>query len=239
MSRANLLSRTIITLTAALVLAPGARAQISWEGQSGVFLNPLAYPIAPGKVQASAHYIDLERVGTISTFSVAGGLRGNVEIGFTRIASGVTGVASQNVIPVKWQFVKETSKIPGVAANIIYRDLVGTGSITDYGLTGTKVLKAGTSTVIVSGGFRYTKALGVGLFGIADSARVRWEASAAIFVNPKLILGAEYKEQIGARAWRDIALRYLYSKNLTIDVGLANFAPSLSNQVAAGITWAW
>ncbi len=225
------------TLVVLLALAADrSSAQLNWEGQGGVFLNALPFTTAPGRYEASTHYINLDRLGEVTTFSVAAGLRGNVEIGLTRITSGVSGVPSQNVVPVKWFFQTETPTRPAVAATLIARDLVGVGGATDLGLSAAKVVKIGTSTVLLDLGVRSTKVVGNGLFGKASGARIKWEGSAAVFVTKTLILGTEFKEQIGGRTWTDLALRYIASDRVNVDLGVANFGPAINNQVAVGVT---
>ena len=104
MHRITIVVLSALALLAALLPAPAARAQLNWEGPGGVFLNALAYAPAAGKIQASPHYIDLDLLGTMTTFSVAGGVPGGIEVGFTRAVSGVSGVGHQTIVPLKWQF---------------------------------------------------------------------------------------------------------------------------------------
>lgn len=230
-------TRRTLALVLLLHAAAGARAQLNWEGQGGIFINPLAYPTAAGKLEASVHHIDLDRFGTLQTIGVSGGLGHGIEVGFTHIRSTVDGVYDQNVVPLKWQFVKERPDAPAIAASAVFRDLNGHGSATDYGVTATKVLRLGSSSVALSAGGRVTKALGVGLFGINGAYQVRWEGAVAVFVTKRLILGAEIKQQIDARAWRDVALRYVLSDHAILDLGIANFGTGLDNQLAIGFTF--
>jgi hypothetical protein len=58
-----------------------------------------------------------------------------------------------------------------------------------------------------------------------------------VFVTPKLAIGTEFKQQINANTWKDLAVRYVVSKNLNIDAGIADLAPGLRNQYALGLTW--
>ena len=58
--------RTVTTLVVALLVISAttvACAQATWEGPTGVFLNPLALNLAQGKVAASVHYLNLQRGG--------------------------------------------------------------------------------------------------------------------------------------------------------------------------------
>lgn len=220
-----------------LAASLAANAQLNWEGQGGVFLNPLAYPTPPGTVQASTHYIDLDRLGSVTTFSVSGGLAGGLELGYTRITSTAAGVRDQNVLPIKWRFAAETADLPAAAVTLIYRDLVGGKNATDIGLVGTKVLTLGATPVVVIVGARLTKGLGVGLFGVGDRTRLKWEASAAAFVTKRVALGLEVKEQIAGTTWTAVALRYDAGGDWNVDLGVANFGPAINNQFAVGVTW--
>jgi hypothetical protein len=226
----------LVGASLALAALPAA-AQLSWDGQSGVFLNTLAFAAPRGSVQGASHYINLDPAGYLVTYGVAAGLRNGIEVGITRVNSHVTSVADQNVLQAKWQFVTETPVVPAAAAWATNRTIIGVGDATDVGITATKVLPVPKHPVIVSLGLRSTKALGNGLFGIAANRKVKWEGDAAVFVTSKLIVGGEFREQIAGRTWTDFAVRYLATDRLNVDVGVANFAPGLSSQVAAGLTW--
>ncbi len=234
-----MIRRCMLSL-AVLVLASVARpsaAQLNWDGQGGAFLNALAFPTAAGSIQAAFHFIDLESLGTIKTYSVNGGLRGGIEVGFNRVNTNVTGVADQNLLHAKWQFLAAEGNRPALAAWLVYRDLLGGADATDYGLTATTVLKPGGTPVVVSGGLRSTKSRGMALFGVGDRRRLKWEGSVAVFANPRLLFATEFKEQIGGRTWTDLAVRYLAGKGVNVDVGVANFGPGINNQFALGITY--
>ncbi len=86
-------------------------------------------------------------------------------------------------------------------------------------------------------GLRSTKALGLGLFGIGNSRETKLEGSAALFVTPKFAVGTEFKQQIDASTWTDIALRYIASNTLNIDAGIADFGPSINRQFALAATY--
>lgn len=214
-----------------------AHAAQNWDGQTGIFLNPLAYTAAPGSFETSSHYADLGTLGSVSTYSVTSGLKGNIELGYTRYQSNVDGVKNQNNISAKWQFAKETANSPALAVWAIHRDLSGDKNSFDYGLSATKIVTIANKPLVVDAGIRSTEAVGLGLFGIGDDRKIKTEASVAYFVTPKFAVGGEFKQQIGGRAWNDLAFRYVANDRLNIDAGLANFGPTLNNQIALAATY--
>ena len=230
------LASVVLVFTGAASSCLGA---LNWEGSSGVFMNPIAYPIAQKKVETAVHYIDLDNLGSIETFSVTGGIAPNVDLGFTRLTTDANGVRDQNILHAKWQFVKETPQAPAVAAWVLYRDTVGGKSSADIGLTATKVIPIGKNPLILEGGVRSTKAIGNGLFGFSSNRKLQLDAAIAYFVTKNVIIGTEYREQPDSRNWTDVAVRYQATKDLNIDLGIANFAPGINNQVALGVTYAF
>lgn len=230
----------VIVAAAAFALAAApARAALNWEGQSGVFMNALAFTLGANKTEAGYHFIDLDSVGNIHTASVTHGLGGKAEVGYTRVFTDVPGVNDQNIVHAKYQFLPETKDTPAAAVWVLHRDLVGAGSTTDYGVLASKVLSViKDHPVIVSLGARSTKSLAQGLYGIGDR-EMRFDGLVAVFVTQNLIVGGEFRQQVGSEAWGDIAARYIVNKNLNVDVGLANFGKGFRNQLALGATWAF
>lgn len=226
-----------LAMLAAFVLANSATAALNLEGQSGIFLNTLAYPVGASKVEASSHTVDLGNLGSVTSYNLATGFKGSLEFGYTAIASSVTGVKDQNLFLGKWQFAKETKDLPAVALWAIYRSLTDGPSSTDYGLSATKIVKTAKRPLVLDVGVRSTRAIGLGLFGFQNDRETKLEGSAALFITPKLALGTEFKQQIGGRAWHDIALRYVPSSSFNIDFGIANLNSALDNQVALAATW--
>lgn len=220
-----------------VVLAGCAMAALHLEGQSGVFLNALAYPLGASKFEVSSHTVDLDSLGSVTTYNLASGFKGNLEFGYTGIASSVNGVKDQSLFLGKWQFAKETNGTPAVAVWVIQRNLADGPSSADFGLSATKIVKAGKLPLVLDLGVRSTRAIGLGLFGFQSDRETKFEGSTALFVTPKLAVGTEFKQQIGGRAWRDIALRWVPSSNLNIDFGIANLNSALDNQVALAATW--
>lgn len=235
----HLRTATRLLLIAAVIVsvAAPAGAQLNYQGQGGVFINPLAYPTASGKLEVATHYIDLDGLGALSTYSLTKGIGKGVEIGYTRFASHVSGVNSQNLLHAKWQLISETPTRPAVAFSVLDRNLVGGANSAEAAVIASKAIPLGQQTLILDLGFRGTKAVGDGLFGIHNSWGTKWEGAAALALNKNVIVGTEFRQQIDGRSWSDIALRFTVNDHLNLDLGVANFAPGLNRQIAAGITW--
>jgi hypothetical protein len=230
----------VLTVALATLLSTGsAFAALHLEGQSGIFLNSLAYPVAPSKIEASIHYVDLDPLGSISTQSVSFGLKNNVELGYTHISTDVPGVNDQNLFVGKWQFSPETKQLPAFSILAAQRSIDSKGSSLDYGLTATKVVIVGKKPLVLDLGIRNTKAVGIGLFGWSKDRKWKSEGSFAYFILPNLAVGSEYKQQIDGQTWRDIAVRYVANSNWNIDFGIADLGPAIDNQVALAVTHAW
>ena len=214
-----------------------AWAALNLEGQSGVFLNSLAYTLDPGRFEASNHHVNLDGLGSVTSFSLSTGLRDGVEVGMTRLTSTVSGVKDQTVFLAKWQFAKERKSSPAAALWIERRDLSGGENSTDFGISATKLTTLSKRPVVLDIGVRSTKALGLGLFGFGTDRKLKLEGSAAVFLTPEFAAGVEFKQQIEAETWKDIAFRYVASDNLNIDGGIADLGPGLGNQIALAATW--
>lgn len=234
--------RTATTLLAAAALATmtaHSHAALNWEGQTGVFLNPLAYTAAEGTHEVSGHFISVDSAGSVKSLSYTAGLKGNVELGYTRVFTDVAGVNDQNIVHAKWQFLPERDETPAVAVWALYRDAESGGSGTDFGVAATKIVMAGDKPLVLDLGVRYTDASGHGLFGFTGDEKLKLEGSIAYFVLPNLAVGAEFRQQPGTRTWKDLAVRYVVNEHLNIDVGLADLGPTIDNQLALGFTYAW
>jgi hypothetical protein len=233
------MKRFYIAATAAAVLV-GAQcmswAALSLEGQSGIFLNGLAYTVNPGKTEVSAHDVNLSGLGSVQTYSITTGLTHGIELGYTRIGSEVSGVASQDVINAKWNFAKESKTAPAISVWTISRSLTGGSNSIDFGVSASKIIPLGKTPLVVDLGARSTRAKGLGLFGYSNDREVKLEGSAAIFLTKKFAVGTEFKEQIGGDTWKDIAFRYVASDKLNIDAGIADLGPGLRNQIALAAT---
>ena len=81
---------TGVMLLSAAGIAPAAAQNLNWEGQTGVFVTPLAY-VAPsgqrglGKPAVAYHFLNAgEVLGNFHQASVTIGLFGRTEFGYTR-----------------------------------------------------------------------------------------------------------------------------------------------------------
>ncbi|HEY3297961.1 MAG TPA: DUF3034 family protein [Armatimonadota bacterium] len=227
----------VLATMGTMLIACAAHAALSLEGQNGIFLNSLAYPVNANKLELSSHYVDLSDLGGVNTYNVTAGLPDDVELGYTKITSSVTGVKDQNLFLGKWQFKPETKSTPALAAWVIDRHLNGGDGSTDYGLSATKCVKVANRPTVLDLGVRSTKALGLGLFGFGDDRKLKLEGSAAIFLTKNFAVGAEFKQQIGGDTWKDIAFRYVASDSLNIDAGIADLGPGLRRQIALAATY--
>ena len=129
-----------VLLALVFTLAAIAPAQsLNWEGQTGVFVTPLAYTAASpannvGKPIVAYHFLDAGPVlGDFHTASVTEGLFGRVELGYTRvfhgdgstpalsplwtggfnIAHGKVNVIKENAAKQKW--------LPAISAGFVER----------------------------------------------------------------------------------------------------------------------
>jgi hypothetical protein len=223
----------ILTLASAAI----SHAALNLEGQSGIFLNALAYPLAAGKLETSAHAVDLDTLGSVSTFNLTTGLKSNFELGYTKVVSAVTSVQDQNILHAKWLFLPESKSVPALAVWAANRNVTGLGTTQDWGVAATKALTIGGHTTVVDVGTRSTRGLGLGLFGFTPKREWELEGSLALFITKKLAVATEFKQQIGAKTWTDYAIRYQASDKLNLDAGIANLNSALNNQVALAATW--
>jgi len=213
-----------------------AHAALDFEGQSGVFLNALAYPLGANKVEVGGHYLSLNSLGQVDTFNLGVGLKKNLELGYTELTTTVDGLKNQNILSAKWQAVAEKKDIPAVAVWAQARHQESGSGSTDLGVSVTKVI-SGDHPIILDLGARRTKALGIGLFGFNHDYKTKLEGVAAVFVTKKLIVGTEFKQQINSKTWTDIAARYVVNNHFNLDAGIADLGPGLGNQIALAATW--
>lgn len=219
----------------ALAVVSPAFGALGLEGQSGLAMNTWAYTVAPEKTEASVHFVSMDSAGNVMTYAVTRGLKGGVEIGYTRVATSVRGISDQNIVHAKWQILKEKKVLPAVSVWALDRDLAG-GSSPDFGAVATKLMP-GRYPLEVSLGVRSTKAVGFGLYGFADEKKTKVEAAAGVRVTKKLWVATEVNQQFGSRAWKDVAVRYKANRQLTLDAGLGNLGPAHDNQLALGVSW--
>ena len=132
--------RRAVLLALSLLVAGAASAQsLNWEGQTGVFITPLAYTAASpndsiGKPIIAYHYLDAGDVlGSFHTASATVGLIGRIEFGYTRIfhqAADTPGLSPLwkggfNIVHAKANLVKENSAgqkwLPAISAGFVAR----------------------------------------------------------------------------------------------------------------------
>jgi hypothetical protein len=120
-------------------LGVSSAQSLNWEGQTGVFVTPLAYTAASpnnnvGKPIVAYHYLDAGDVlGGFHTASVTEGLFGRVEFGYTRTfhqAGDTTGLSPLwdggfNIVHGKVNVVRENAGknnwLPAISAGFVAR----------------------------------------------------------------------------------------------------------------------
>jgi hypothetical protein len=199
---------------ALLCFAHVAQAQsLGWEGETGVFITPLAYTVATQERKValpvlSYHYLYGGSVlGSFSQLSVTSGLANRVEFGYTRTVhdSGSDAALSPlwtkgfNIFHAKGAMVKENAFkqawMPQISTGLILRTQVrNVGGVTqnrdttnaDLYVVATKTItQVKPMAILLSGGVKGTNAELIGLGGNAD----HWQpagfgAVAFVFAGP-------------------------------------------------------
>ena len=217
-----------------------AWSQATWEGPTGVFLNPLALTQAQGKWEASAHYLDLEPVGSLTTLGLSYGGK-NWEAGYTRagLAVGAPKDCAIDIVHAKVVVVPFKGEWPQIAVGGIARSTHGGDDTNDIYLAATKVFKTSTP-IIASVTVRNTNANWCGLLGKDDGGRsTDLGGFLGFVVKPNLILGAEYYGQGDDPAWTDLAFRWTVNPTTFIDGGVAHISHDWNRQVAVALTHQW
>jgi hypothetical protein len=206
----HLASILAIALLSALGVAadpPGVSAQtLNWEGQTGIFVTPLAYT-APssdksmGHPIVAYHYLDAGPVlGRFHQASVTAGAFGRVEFGYTRNfhQDGDTAGLSQlwssgfNVFHGKLNFLRENvarqSWVPALSVGFVVRSQVrNVGGVIrardttnqDFYVVATKTVTRIGVPLVLNAGFKVTNASLLGLVGNAPAYKGRGFGSAA------------------------------------------------------------
>lgn len=227
---------TTLTVVALTVLAASfAFAQGTWEGPTGVFLNPLAIDLAQGKTQASIHYLNLQPAGGLTTVGATYGVAKNLEVGLTYADLSAGAQTQFEILHAKYIALPFKGEAPAVAVGTILRNAEGGSSTNDFYLAATKVFPAKTP-IIASLTVRNTNGLGSGLFG-RDTERT-WNVGGFLGVQalPNLIAGFEYYGQPKVEDWKDFAVRYIVDPNTFIDAGIARINDTFKNQLAVAVT---
>ena len=197
---------------AALVAAGTASAQsLNWEGQTGVFITPLAYAASSpnnsiGKPIVAYHFLDAGDVlGYFHTASATVGLFSRAEFGYTRTfhQDGDTASLSPlwkggfNIVHAKVNVVKENSAgqkwLPAVSAGFVVRsqDQNVSGVLASRNYTNADFYAVATKTVtqvkklpvVLNFGYKATNASVFGLAGNAPGYKGRAFGAAAFVVK--------------------------------------------------------
>jgi hypothetical protein len=192
----------LITLGALLTGGMLHAQNLGLEGETGVFVTPLAYTVASpannvGRPVVSFHFLDHGSVvGTFSNISVTAGAFGRLEFGYTRDVHTTGGSPTLsplwhngfNIVHGKVNIVPENtgkqSWIPAVSAGFLVRTQVHNvgGAIAnkdshngDVYVVASKTITQikGLPPIIVSGGVRGTNAELWGIAGNAESFQAR------------------------------------------------------------------
>ncbi len=202
---------TVGILAATAGSAPAAAQSLNWEGQTGVFVTPLAYtaPSSPhgiGTPIVAYHFLNAgEVLGNFHQASVTVGLLGRTEFGYTRSehqAGSTQGLSDLwsggfNILHGKLNLVPENAQkhgwVPALSAGFVLRtqDHHVSGVLTDrdnknadFYLVATKtVSQIKKVPVILNLGYKATNASVFGLAGNAPAYRGRLFGAAAFVFN--------------------------------------------------------
>jgi hypothetical protein len=228
---------TLLTLAVSITLAATgvSWSQATWDGPTGVFLNPLALTLGQGLTQASVHYLDLQPAGSLTTYGVEYGVNQRLEVGLTEANLAVGGANALDILNAKYVVRPVGGKGPGVAVGTVLRSAHGGDNTSDFYVVATQVFPT-KAPIIASVTVRSTNGLGSGLFGKADDRSTQLGGVLAVQARPNLILAVEYFDQPEAPAWKDLAVRYVVSPNTFLDAGLADLNDTFGNQIALAVT---
>lgn len=229
-------SSIVVSGILTFVLAISAiHAQSTWDGPTGAYLNPLAINIGEGKTQGSVHYVDLQPVGSLTTFGAKYGITDRLEAGLTQANFSAGGSNKVDIFHAKYLLQPLGGGKPGIALGTVLRNGHSTASTSDFYLVGTHVFPT-SKPIIASLAVRSTNALGSGLFGKASDRSTELGGFLGVQINPNLIPNVEYYQQPGGPAWKDLGVRYIASPTTYWDFGVADLGTGLSNQLALGVT---
>ena len=220
----------------ALATSP-AWSQANWEGPTGAFLSPLAFVRPARSSQVSAHYVDLQPVGSLSSWGYTYG-GGTWEAGVTRTNLSLGGSADFDLFHAKWIALPSTGEAPQVALGAIARNSHAGAGTTDVYAVATKVFPA-KIPVIASLTVRNTNGLGSGLFGKNTERTTELGGFLGVQATPNFTIGVEYWEQPRVRPWRDICSRWVVTPTTFVELGVANINDTFDNQVCLAFTHQW
>jgi hypothetical protein len=231
----KLTSFVVIAIAVTTLAAGSAWSQATWDGPTGAFLNPLALTQPDGQIQGSVHYLDLQPLGSLTTFGVTYGVTDRLEVGASQLHPSVPGGGTVNLFHAKYLLHPLAPGKLGVAVGGIYRDASGGPSTSDFYAVATTIVPT-SKPIIASLTVRSTDGLGSGLFGPATSRATQLGGFFGVQVTPKLIPNVEWFAQPEGRDWRDVGVRYIASPNTFWDFGVANVGSGLNDQFALGVT---
>jgi hypothetical protein len=197
---------------------------LNWEGQTGVFVTPLAYTVPSTDKGLSLpvvayHYLDAGPVlGGFHQLSISMGAFGRVEFGYSRDlheTGGTTGLSNLwsggfNAFHGKLNFLKERrSWLPALSVGFVVRSQVqNVGGVLsgkettneDFYLVATKtVTEIRKLPLVFNFGFKATNASLLGLAGNATAYRGRLFGAAAFALKgpgkSTILLGSEVLQQ--------------------------------------------
>jgi hypothetical protein len=206
----RLVRRWSVPVVAMAVWAGAARAQsLNWDGQTGIFITPLAYTAASpadgfGKPIVAYHFLDAGPVlGDFHTISVTEGLAKRIEFGYTRALHNDGSDASlsplwrggYNVFQAKVNIVEENAGknawLPAISGGFVVRSQDGnvSGALAspqrnytngDYYLVASKtVTQTKKVPLVLNLGYKATNAQVYGLAGNAPGYKGRLFGAAA------------------------------------------------------------
>jgi len=206
--------RTLFIPLIALLIGSAVQAQnLGLEGETGVFVTPLAYTVASpannlGLPAVGYHFLDAGSViGTFSKISVTEGAFSRIEFGYTRDAHTTAGVPSLsplwhngfNIVHGKVNLIRENAGkhnwLPAISVGSLVRTQVHNvgGAIVNKDTHNEDVYIVATKTVtqtkgmpiLLSGGIRGTNAELWGMAGNASRFQGRaFGAVAFVFKGP-------------------------------------------------------
>ncbi len=206
-------SRLLGALAFAAAVVPAAAQSLNWEGQTGVFITPLAYT-APssttgfGKPAVAYHFLNAGPVlGNFHTASVTVGVAKRLEFGYTRAFHQAADTPSLsalwdggfNVVHGKANLLPEnlnkTSWVPAISAGFVARTQVrhvsGVLANRDYNNADLYLVASKTVTqtkkvpIVLNLGYKATNSQVFGLAGNAPAYKGRlFGAAAFVFKGP-------------------------------------------------------
>lgn len=200
-----------VALLATLLAGTAAAQSLNWEGQTGVFITPLAYTAASpkntiGKPIVAYHFLNAgEVLGNFHTASVTVGLAGRIEFGYTRVfhQPGSTPALSPlwdggfNIVHGKVNLVPENvgrhKWAPAISAGFVARTQVNHVSGVlgkrdynsgDFYLVATKtVTQVKGLPLVLNLGYKATNSSIFGLAGTAPAYKGRLFGAAAFVLK--------------------------------------------------------